>query len=197
MSSDPFPERLSTDAPAVTRQEMHFRRIDMRGYRRSDGLYEVEGRVTDRKAEDFTPASGGRPVPAGEPVHDMGVRLVYDDRMVVHDVQTFTRAAPYPVCPEAGRALQSIKGLRMTGGWGREVRARLGGARGCTHLMELLMPLATTAFQTLGGTRAGQPERVDATGRPLKIDSCYAYAAGGELVRQRWPQFFRPDPPKA
>lgn len=31
----------------ITREELHFRRIDMRGYRRSDDLYEVEGRVTD------------------------------------------------------------------------------------------------------------------------------------------------------
>ena len=37
-----------------TREELHFRRIDMRGYRRSDGLLEVEGRVTDRKPTDFT-----------------------------------------------------------------------------------------------------------------------------------------------
>ena len=44
----------------------------------------------------------------------MGVRLVYDERLVVHDVQTFTLAAPYPMCPEADRALQSIKGLRMS-----------------------------------------------------------------------------------
>ena len=190
MSSDPFPERLSTDAPAVTRQEMHFRRIDMRGYRRSDGLFEVEGRVTDRKTADFTPVSGGRSVPAGEPIHDMGVRLVFDDRFVVHDVQTFTNAAPYPVCPEGGRALQSIKGLRMASGWSREVRSRLGGARSCTHLMELLLPMATAAVQTIGGNRGDRPEPVDATGRPLKIDSCYAFGANREIVARRWPAFY-------
>lgn len=182
--------------PAVTREALHTRCIDMRGYRRSDGLYEVEGRVTDRKSADFTPASGGRPVAAGEPIHDMGVRLVYDESLVVHEVQTFTHAAPYAICPEAGPALQSVKGLRMTSGWGREVRSRLGGARGCTHLMELLMPLATTALQTLGGSRPGRPEALDANGRPLKIDSCYAYGAGRELVRQRWPEFHQPGAPK-
>lgn len=38
---------LSTDVAqcAVTREELHFRSIEMRGFRRSDGLYEVEGRV--------------------------------------------------------------------------------------------------------------------------------------------------------
>jgi hypothetical protein len=36
-----------------------------------------------------------------------------------------------------------------------------------------------------------QPERVGADGRPLKIDSCYAYGAERELVRLRWPRFHR------
>lgn len=180
----------------VTREELHFRRIDMRGFRRSDGLYEIEGRLTDRKPHDFVPVSGGRPVPAHEPIHDMGVRLVFDDDMLVHDVQTFIASAPYAECPEGGRALQSLKGLRMTGGWSKEVRTRVGGARSCTHLREILLVLATAAFQSLSVPRRGRPERLDATGRPMKIDSCYAYGAQRQLVLQHWPEFHRPEPPE-
>jgi hypothetical protein len=172
----------------VEREEIHFRRIDMRGYGRSDGLYEVEGRVSDRKARDFRLFDGQRVVPAHEPVHDMGVRLVFDEAMVVHEVQTFTDAAPYPVCSEGGRALQAIKGLAMTSGWSKEVRSRLGGARSCTHLMEILIPLATVAFQTLSQRRQTRPVRLNASGLPVKIDSCFAYAADGELVQRLWPQ---------
>jgi hypothetical protein len=176
----------------VARDEVHFRRIDMRGYRRGDGLYELEGRVTDRKPYDFVPYSGGRHVPANEPIHDMGVRLVFDDRLVVHEVETFTDASPYPHCPEGGRALQSLKGLRMTSGWSRAVKSRLGGARSCTHLMEILIPMATAAFQSLSAVNRSRAEVLDATGRPMKIDSCYAYGAERELVRRRWPEYFRP-----
>ena len=175
-----------------TREELHFRRIDMRGFRRSDGLFEVEGRVTDRKAHDFTPASGGPVLRAGDPLHDMGVRIVFDDSMVVHEVHTFTEAAPYHACPEGGRAFQSLKGLRIAAGWSGEVRRRLSGARSCTHLMELLIPLATTAIQTMIQLRMSRPEPLDEDGRPKKIDSCYAYAADGEVVARRWPQFHRP-----
>jgi hypothetical protein len=46
------------------REELHFRRIDMRGYRRSDGLFEVEGRVTDRRLHEFQPGGFGEMVPA-------------------------------------------------------------------------------------------------------------------------------------
>jgi hypothetical protein len=176
----------------VIREELHFRRIDMRGYRRSDGLYEVEGRVTDRKPHDFVSLLGGKRLPAHEPLHDMGVRIVFDEQMLVRDVQTFTEAAPYSICPEGGRALQSLKGLRMTSGWSKAVRERLSGARSCTHLMQLLMPLATVAFQSLSSVRLAEPVRRDATGRPVKIDSCYASGAGRELVRRHWPEFHRP-----
>lgn len=180
----------SKDA-GVAREELHFRRIDMRGWRRGDGLYEIEGHIVDRKPHEFVHPHG-RTVPAHEPVHDMGVRIVFDVDMRVHEVHTFTNSAPYAPCPEGGRALQSLVGLRMAGGWNKEVRSRLAGARSCTHLMEILGPMATTAFQSLGYLRVAAPDRLDADGRPLQIDSCYAYGAGRELVLKRWPQFHRP-----
>ena len=184
-----FPTRSGAE---ITREELHWRRIDMRGFRRSDGLFEVEGTVTDRKPHSFEPVSGGRAVPAHQPIHHMGVRLVFDETMLVHDVQTFTDAAPYTECPEGGRALETLKGLRMTGGWSKEVRNRLGGERSCTHLMELLSPLATVAFQSLSMVNSGRALRLDENGRPLKIDSCYAYGAERQLVQKLWPQFHRP-----
>lgn len=180
----------------VSREELHTRNIEMRGFRRSDGLYEVEGRVTDSKPKDFTHPNGGRKVPAGQSIHEMGVRLVFDEDMVVHDVETFTSAAPYGDCREGGRSLQSLKGLRMTSGWSREARSRLGAANTCTHLRELLVPMATAAFQALAALRMSKPDRLDASGRPVKIDSCYAYAAEREVVMRRWPQFHRPRPPE-
>lgn len=180
--------------PPITREALHLRRIEMQGYRRSDGLFEVEGRLVDNKSHDFVHPVPGRSVPAGAPIHNMGVRLVFDAQMLVHEVETFTDSAPYAACPEGGRALQSIKGLRMGGGWNRELRARLSGARSCTHLMELLSPMATAAHQTLGFLYVASPDRLDAQGRPLQIDSCYAYAADGEVVMRRWPQFHQPAP---
>lgn len=174
------------------REELHFRRIDMRAFRRDDGLFEVEGRVVDRKPYDFGPVVGSHKVLANQPIHDMGVRLVFDERLVVQDVSTFTNASPYGSCPEGGRALQSLKGLQMTSGWGKEVRSRLGGSSSCTHLRELLVPMATVAYQSLAVVHLDKPEQLDANGRPVKIDSCYAYGATQELVRVRWPQHYRP-----
>ena len=192
-----MPESTSSGGTPVTREALHERRIDMRGYRRSDGLYEVEGRVVDEKPHLFTaPGAGGRTTAAHEPIHEMGVVLVFDEDLVVHDVRTFTNAAPYAECGEGGRALASLKGLRIASGWNREVRSRLGAGSSCTHLVELLVPLATVAFQSLTAARRGRPEPLDKAGRPVKIDSCYAYRAGGELVLHQWPAWHRAGPPK-
>jgi hypothetical protein len=190
--SDVCAPPYSTDVPGMTRDELHFRRVDMRGYRRSDGLFEIEGRVLDRKPFDFAPPTRGRMVPANEPVHDLGVRMVFDGDLVVRSIETFSDAFPFSECPGGGRALQSMVGLSMTRGWGKAVRERLGGGRSCTHLMELLMPLATTAFQALSALRMNRPEELDASGRPLRIDSCHAYRQDGEEVLKRWPEFHRP-----
>jgi len=180
------------DSDDTGREELHLRRIEMRGFRRKDGLYEIEGRVIDTKPYDFVPASGERAVPADQAIHDMGVRLVFDDAMAVRAVSAFMDATPYAECAGGGDALQSLVGLRMVGGWSKEVNSRLRGGCSCAHLRELLIPMATAAFQSLSAVRMGQPDRLDANGRPVKIDSCWAYAAGRDIVRKRWPAFHQP-----
>jgi len=176
--------------PNVGRHELHTRRIEMTGYARDDGLYEVEGRLQDTKTSVFD-AGDGAPVQPGESVHQMWIRLVYDEHMLVHDVFAGTEAAPYGECSNAPAALSKLKGLSMTAGWSQDIRARLGGALGCTHLTQMLQPMASTAFQTLSKIRLSQPSPLDPSGKPYKIDSCWSYAAGRSLVKQRWPQFAR------
>ncbi len=183
---------MSTESPTptspLTRKDLHLRRIELRGCERSDGLFEIEGRLCDTKPFDFTPPFT-RMFPANQPIHEMCVRLVFDLQMFIHEVEAFTINAPFPACPEAGRSLQALKGLCMARGWNREVRSRLSGARSCTHLVELLGPMATAAIQSIAPMRLAGPDRLDDEGRPVMIDSCHAFSAGGELVLQRWPQF--------
>lgn len=171
------------------REELHCRRIEMKGFAREDGLFEVEGRIIDTKPYDFMPKSGEVGVPAGDDIHNMSLTLVFDTDMVVQGVRTEYRAAPYEICPAAGLAMQSLIGLRIGPGWNSEARKRLLASERCTHLTELLGPMATTAIQALSALRAGQPEPVNEAGRPLKIGSCYAYAAHREIVARRWPEY--------
>ncbi|HTQ01893.1 MAG TPA: DUF2889 domain-containing protein [Casimicrobiaceae bacterium] len=174
---------------STKRTELHLRRIEMRGYRRDDGLYEIDGRVTDTKTQALRTWSGS--VAAGTPIHDMWVRLVVDEDLLVHDIVAVSDASPHTVCREAVEPMQAIVGERIRAGWTNRVKAKLGGAKGCTHLMELLIPLATAAYQTIAPVRLARPDVVDPSGRPLKIDSCYAYSSTREIVALRWPDHYR------
>jgi hypothetical protein len=175
--------------PPVPRDELHLRRIEVRGYRRHDGLYDIEARICDTKSYPMH-LEGGEPLAAGALLHDMWVRLVLDEELNVIDALASTDASPFPVCREAVGSLERLKGLRIGAGWSRAVKERLGRTQGCTHLTELLVPLATTAFQTLAPLRHSRPDQLDATGKPVKIDSCYAYASNRQVVMRRWPAFY-------
>jgi len=132
----------------------------------------------------------GRTVPPGAAIHDMSIRLVVDEDLNVIDIVASTDASPFGLCPEAAATLHSMKGLRIGAGWSTAIRQRLAGPKGCTHLTELLMPLATAAFQTLSHVRQARPTPVDPNGKPRKIDSCYAYASDREIVQRRWPAYY-------
>jgi hypothetical protein len=167
---------------AVAREQLHFRHIELRGFRRVDGLYDIEARLVDTKTEEIALPSG-RTIPQGAPLHDMSIRLVVDESLEVRDIVAATDAAPYGVCRDATQTLQCLRGLRIGRGWSAAVRERLGGPRGCTHLTELLGPLATVALQTFWTVRKDHPEQTDATGRSIKTDSCFAYAAERASLR--------------
>lgn len=172
------------------REELHHRAIDLRGFRRADGLYDIEARMNDAKATDVVVGGGGRKVPVGDYVHDMWIRLVITEEMQVVDVVAVSDATPYDICPQATQTLQVLKGLTIGPGWSVAIRERLSGRKGCTHLTELLKPLATVALQTLWVVRKNRPPAVDAQGKPRKIDSCYAYASDREVVHRLWPMHF-------
>jgi hypothetical protein len=180
---------MANDVSAnAEREEIHQRSIDLRFYRRKDGLYEVEGRLLDTKRHRFRRQLAEADTPAGEPLHDIIVRLVLDDSLTVHDAQAELRTTPFQVCKGAAQTLVPLKGLRVGAGWTRRVRELLGGAASCTHIAELLGPLATTAFQGLAPARLARlNDPQNESQRGAKVDSCYAYAAEREIVARLWP----------
>ena len=171
------------------REPLHLRTVECRGYRRADGLWDIEGRVKDVKEYDFNSQYYGV-VQAGEPVHDMWIRLTVDAELLIHEAEAVADSHPFPTCPTITPAFAGLKGLRITPGWMRDVRRILGGAKGCTHLVELLGPVATTAFQTVFPTR--EKSRVKATkpSRPSHLDTCHALASDGPVVKKIWPAFY-------
>ena len=183
---------------ASARTHIHTRRIECRGYEREDGLWDIEGHLVDTKTYSWHSDYRGEVAP-GVPVHEMWLRLTIDDDFLIHDIVAASDYHPFHLCGSVAPAFASLKGLRIGPGWRREVRARVGGSKGCTHLIELLWPIATTAYQTIFPAREkrarehGETLGHERRGRAELIDSCRALAHDSEVVKRYWPEHYRAD----
>jgi hypothetical protein len=159
------------------------------GYRRADGLWDIEGHLVDTKTYAFDNRHRGR-LEAGDPVHEMWLRITIDDDLLIHEAEAVTDHSPYSICPDITPSFSRLKGLTIGGGFRRKVAERLGGVHGCTHLVELLGPMATTAFQTMSAKRHSERAR-DPSQPPRFLDTCHAHASDGVVVKEFWPQHYR------
>jgi hypothetical protein len=176
----------------IERKEIHHRRLDIRFFRRSDGLFEVEGRLLDRKSEPFRRLLQDSDTPPGTPLHDILVRLVVDESLLVHDASATLAASPFVLCRGAAATLAPLKGLTMGAGWNKRVRELLGGAASCTHIVELLGPMATTAYQGLAPQRLARMAQQGNEEYKSRVDSCYSYGRDREVVARLWPHLNKP-----
>jgi hypothetical protein len=64
--------------PTAERTRMHVRSVQLDGYKRNDGCWDIEARLVDVKDHDYPLSSGLRK--QGEAVHDMWVRVTIDTR---------------------------------------------------------------------------------------------------------------------
>lgn len=176
----------------VPRKRLHKRVITLEGFQRDDGLFDIEGHLVDTKDYDFHNAWRGQ-VTAGTAVHNMRLRLTVDETMTVRDVDAALDAGPHHTCADITPAYKVLIGERIKPGWNIRVRELLGGVRGCVHLVEMLGPIGTIAYQTMGPTRAlkrRDDEEKAGAAKPVRIDTCHALAADGEVVRKRWPEHY-------
>ncbi|PHZ83398.1 DUF2889 domain-containing protein [Paremcibacter congregatus] len=190
---------LSAPAP---RKHLHTRNIICDGYEREDGLWDIEARMEDIKTYTFDNRYRGTIEP-GEPLHEMYLRLTIDDDMVVQDIEAHIDNHPFATCPAIAPDYRKLVGARIGLGWRRAIRDRMGGVQGCTHLNELLQPLATVAIQTMMPTllrrkeeaakaAKAKGETVDKTDekRPGIIDSCHSWSSEGPVVKDFLPKHY-------
>ena len=95
----------------ITRKKIHTRVIECQSFRRSAGLWDIEGHLTAVKAYSFINEYRGTIKP-GEPLHDMWIRLTVDHKFIVCEVEVATDAGPYELCPTILPAFQKIKGFQ-------------------------------------------------------------------------------------
>jgi hypothetical protein len=190
--------------PSAPREPLHTRLIEINGYRRADGLFDIEGRLRDTKPYGFPNQDRGY-VAANEPIHDLWMRMTVSETMEIVACEAASDLTPYAVCPKAAPNFAALTGLHIRPGFLREATNRVRGTLGCTHLREMLQQMATTAFQTINPARARRElkgtipagsDGFDAKiaekmgGAPAIVGTCLAYGTDGPVVQRRWPHLY-------
>lgn len=180
---------MSLPETKVARIPLHKRTVSVEVFERDDGLWDLDAELVDTKSYNF-PLSNGGEHPAGQPVHHMLLRITIDSNYSIVDAMVQYDAAPYAVCNTIAQSYQKLIGLNLIRGFRHEVRARLAGKHGCTHMTELTNVLPTVAIQgvaaRLNRFSSGQEQET----RPFHIDGCHVLRADGEVVREFYPKWY-------
>ena len=193
------------------RELIHARAISCQGFRRLDGLWEVEGHITDHRAFDHVSIWDCENISAETPVHEMWLRLTLDGEMTILAVETSMDHTPCPPhCAEVQPKYQQLKGMKITAGFRKRAYELIGGTSGCTHVTSLLQSMATTAFQTIESAKLraipgvsgysremvmvdfSDPSRPDRFLQP-QTNGCHTYSEQGPVINALWPHL-RKDP---
>jgi len=181
------------DSPthAPTRTRTHVRQTQYEGYRRSDGLWDIEVLLRDERDYDSQGFERSQ-IAAGEPVHLIRLSVTVDDALVVQAISGEYLARPFAACRQSLPPLQGLVGASLAQGWRRQVASQLGGEVGCAHIRDMLVQLAAAAYQIVpvwhARTRGVAVRRADGK-QPMHLGQCVAWALDGPVVAQVYPEF--------
>ena len=173
----------------VAREKIHQRDVICVGYRREDGLWDLDGHLTDVKTYPFKNRLRGE-IAVGEPIHEMWMRITIDDQFVIRDIIVRSDKFPLADCPDIVENYQALIGLRMGPGFNQQAKKHVGRIKGCSHLSKLIRNLCVVALQTVGPLVykdfGEQSETI-----PPHLDRCHALRIDGDEVREHYPRWYK------
>jgi len=178
----------------VARKRQHSRHVTCQGFEREDGLWDIEAHLIDIKDSPLALKEHSQGLlPAGEPLHDLSLRITVDLELNILNAEASMDQTPYRICPEISTAYKHLIGVQIKPGFSAKVREMFSGTKGCTHLLEMLGPLATTAFQATHQARDRLHGWSEGEQPPPMINGCHTYDERGPVIRQYWPDAYKGD----
>ena len=173
--------------PDCAREPSHQRSITISAYARSDGLWDIEGHLTDAWTKPV-PCAGGM-LPPGQPMHSMRLRLTLDPTATIVAAQAATDAGPYgEACGAIAPDYSQLVGVRVARGYRDAIRRLFGRTAGCTHMNELAGVMGSAALQAMWEVMTQNPEE-----KPFSIDGCHALKSSSPQVAQFFPRWYKPE----
>ena len=177
----------------MEKELVHTRQIVCRGYRRKDGLWQIEANVADEKGQ-AVPFLSRPTINAGELIHHLALTVVIDDDYQIRDARAQTLTAPWAACGGVDGDYRKLIGMRIGPGFSRAVREALGGHLGCTHLTDLLVQVGNTYMQASWPDRvarqrlSGNDPRQWPDQRTLSfVGECHAWRFDGQVIASEYP----------
>ncbi len=171
------------------RELYHSRNIEFKGYKRSDGLWDIEARMTDVKEHTFPSIDRGGQIEAGETFHDISLRFTINEEMEIKDAAASIDAAPFFLCPHAIDNIKNFVGLKIVAGFKKRVMETFPDVKGCTHIRDLAVILANGAFQTIYPLRLARRKK----GEFEILNTCYALDAKKDVIKRDYPELHEKD----
>ena len=173
------------DQNKIRGEKVHSRSITVTTSDYDGGRILVEGVLRDDRFQD-SHAITGETFPAGV-IHHMAVCLLVNcSNLMIEDVGVDLIHVPREVCRETLDCLAPIKGLVITRGFTAKVKKLAGGAKGCAHVVELLLAMAPAALQGYAAHRSRKPETADSDHSKMilqfLVNTCHAWREDGPFV---------------
>ncbi|MCY4218211.1 MAG: DUF2889 domain-containing protein [Gammaproteobacteria bacterium] len=174
----------------ISRKHLHTRSIQCHGYQRDDGLWDIEATLTDKKSYSISNHERGEIQP-GDPIHNMTVCLTLDLDLIIRDIHIEMPSTPFLLCKSADDVMSRLVGLKIESGWMRRARELIARTESCTHVMELLGPISTAAYQTMHWAIEERQREQSERDTPAIIDQCKSLASNSAIVKVMWPEFHK------
>ena len=166
---------------------VHERKIDIRTFPLENDQALVEGWLHD---ERMVPGHNrdGSPRPPGV-VHWMCVRLLLGGKPIsILDAEAEMPTIPNPLCPTVADTVKKIIGLPIVAGFSDQVRKKLYGVEGCSHLMHLILAMGPAG---LHGYWAAQSRKSQSLPESIEkiphfeylVNSCQLWREDGPLIK--------------
>ena len=170
---------------ALKGERVHTRSIRIETFAVDDDRVIVEGTLEDTRAGVINTISGLRREPGM--AHGMVVRFLVGGMPVkILDVEVEMRQVPLEECPQAASSVKRLIGMHIVYGYSKAVKEHLGGAKGCTHLTNLILSMGSAAIQGMAALRGREPIPPDARAMMIQYvkNSCMVWREGGPQIQK-------------
>jgi hypothetical protein len=162
-------------------RKYHTRTKEVSVYEYDEQRFVVEGCLTDRRPHAYYSAAAGKQPPGI--LHQMIVHLLVDKATLeIENLHVKMPVIPDKACLEMINSIESVKGLRIARGFVSKIKMLAGHGKGCTHLIELLMEMASSSIQGRIAYKQDQAPIPTTEIINMMSGTCWTWRAEGPLI---------------